>query len=137
EETYYYSGKGYGKAGRSAMNRKEVYGRQWKAASPKGAVVLVHGQFEHSGRYTYAASVLTAGGYHVYSGDLPRHGLSGGLRGHIDRFQHYIDTVASWAAEAREDNPGLPVFLLGHSVGGLIVTRYLQTSGDASSFAGA
>jgi len=117
----------------------ERYRKDWQApASPvKATVVLVHGQGEHSGRYAHVAAALNAAGYDVASGDLPGHGRSGGLRGHIDRFGDYVDVVASWIEDARERRPDAPLFLLGHSVGGLIAARLLQTSPLAGVLSGA
>jgi lysophospholipase len=111
----------------------ELYRRQWVVQSAKSIVVLVHGQGEHCGRYEYAATALNDQGYDVYSGDLPGHGRSGGLRGHIDRFDDYVGAVADWVNEAIRRSEGRPVFLLGHSVGGLIVVRYLETKTAAAA----
>lgn len=122
------------------MNGTKIYRNRWvtETGAGKGAVVLVHGQGEHSGRYEYAAKALNRRGYDVYTGDLPGHGLSGGLRGHIDRFDDFVTVTASWVEEARELTGGKqPLFVLGHSVGGLIVTRYLETAPDTSFLAGA
>ena len=120
--------------GGGSLTRMEtdLYRKRWTVDAARGAVVLIHGQGEHSGRYEHAAAALNAAGYAVYSGDLPGHGRSGGKRGHIDRFEEYIDAAAGWIAEAAELHPGRPLFLLGHSVGGLIAARLLQTRPDAA-----
>ncbi|WP_158299512.1 alpha/beta hydrolase [Paenibacillus antri] len=109
----------------------ERYRKDWPTSTEtpaKATVVLVHGQGEHSGRYAHVAAALNAAGYDVVSGDLPGHGRSGGLRGHIDRFDEFVDVVSSWIEDARSRRPDMPVFLLGHSVGGLVAARLLQTS---------
>jgi len=115
---------------------EHIYRKDWPVEGAKAAVVLVHGQAEHCGRHEYAARALNARGYSVYAGDLPGHGRSGGLRGHIDRFDDYVDTVADWIEDARRREPGLPTFLLGHSVGGLIAARYVETRSEAANLAG-
>ncbi|MDG4656452.1 lysophospholipase [Ectobacillus antri] len=97
---------------------------KWRAEQPKAVVVIVHGAMEHHGRYAELGDKWTANGYHVVMGDLPGHGTSSRNRGHIDSFQEYIDEVLHWIEEAQRER--LPVFLLGHSMGGLIVIRTLQ-----------
>ncbi len=93
----------------------------------KGVVVIVHGAMEHQGRYQWLAEKWNAKGYHVVMGDLVGQGENRGEKpGHIDSFQQYIQQVSSWVDEA--NRYGLPVFLLGHSMGGLIVIRVLELS---------
>ncbi|HZG56577.1 lysophospholipase [Paenibacillus sp.] len=118
----------------------EIYRKDWllDARTPaKATIVLVHGQGEHCGRYAHVAAALNAAGYDVVSGDLPGHGRSGGLRGHIDRFDAFVDVAASWIEAARDRRPETTLFLLGHSVGGLIAARLLQTSPVAGLLSGA
>ena len=118
----------------------EIYRKDWlleDRAQTKATVVLVHGQGEHCGRYAHVAAALNAAGYDVVSGDLPGHGRSGGLRGHIDRFGQFVDVAASWIEAARARRPDAPLFLLGHSVGGLVAARLLQTSPLAGALSGA
>jgi len=119
------------------MNGIEIYHRQWLTeTSGKASIVIVHGQGEHSGRYEYTANALNARGFDIYTGDLPGQGRSGGLRGHVDRYDDYLAAVDGWVREARDRSEGRPLFLLGHSVGGLVVTRYLQTAPDTSFLSG-
>lgn len=119
------------------MNGVMLHRTKWLSeGNSKAAVVLVHGQGEHSGRYAYAAKALNAQGFDVFSGDLPGHGRSGGRRGHIRRFEEYLAALAAWIEEAQEHAAGRPLFLFGHSFGGLIAARYAQTAADASRLAG-
>ncbi|MCI3926830.1 alpha/beta hydrolase [Paenibacillus sp. TRM 82003] len=111
----------------------QVYRKDWMTEAGKAVVVLIHGQGEHCGRYEYVANALGDRGYDVVSGDLPGHGRSAGLRGHIDRFDRYLEMVDGWVGEARGMAEGRPVFLLGHSVGGLIAARYLETRREAEA----
>ncbi|WP_431804447.1 lysophospholipase [Halobacillus andaensis] len=89
-------------------------------------IIVVHGAFEHSGRYTYLVEKLQKDGFHVVIHDLPGQGKSEGLKGHIRSFDDYLHKVKEWVKAA---DPDLPVFLLGHSMGGLIVVRTLQKLG--------
>lgn len=91
----------------------------------KGVIVIIHGAMEHHGRYKWVTQMWLSAGYHVVMGDLPGQGMTTrAYRGHIDSFDEYLDEVKSWIEEAYEYS--LPVFLLGHSMGGLISIRLLQ-----------
>ncbi|WP_347862521.1 alpha/beta hydrolase [Salimicrobium sp. PL1-032A] len=98
--------------------------KEYIAASPKAVIVIVHGAFEHGGRYKTLAENFRADGYSVVVGDLPGQGDEKGKRGHIRHFQQYIDTIEGWVTYAKDAD--LPVFLLGHSMGGLAVIRTMQ-----------
>ncbi|KGX89503.1 phospholipase [Pontibacillus halophilus JSM 076056 = DSM 19796] len=95
-----------------------------EASDGRGTVVIVHGAFEHAGRYHWLAEQWQAHGYNVLYGDLPGQGQSTRRRGHIRSFNEYIEQVSSWVHAAH--GQGGPVFLLGHSMGGLAVIRTLQ-----------
>ncbi len=92
-------------------------------------VVLIHGFGEHSGRYVPVAEVLCAAGFRVTSMDLRGHGRSTGLRrGDVDDFGLLVDDVAALVERTRTDRP---LFLYGHSMGGLAAMRYAER-GDGS-----
>lgn len=95
--------------------------------SPRGAVALVHGAGEHCGRYEHVAGHLNRSGYAMLGQDLPGHGRSPGHRGHISRFDDYLPVVDSLLGRLNELYPDVPQFLYGHSMGGLIAVRWLQT----------
>lgn len=100
---------------------------QWLAADPKGAIVLVHGTGEHYGRYEHVAAFMNERGWSVFTGDLPGWGRASGRRGHIDSFDQYMESVDGWRRTALEaTGEGQPLYMLGHSLGGLIATRYMQ-----------
>lgn len=104
-----------------------LFTRDWLVENPKATIVLIHGASEHSGRYEHVAAYLNQHGYSVRSGDLPGLGQSDGLRGHIDSFAEYIAAAREWVERARNDLPkDQPLFVLGHSLGGLIATRFIE-----------
>lgn len=93
----------------------------WKALKPKAVVVLVHGAGEHHGRYEWVIKKLTENNFYVIAGDLPGQGTNYKIQGHIDSFNEYMETIEAWVNEALALK--LPVFLFGHSMGGLAVIR--------------
>lgn len=99
---------------------------KWEAeGAAKAVIVIVHGAMEHHGRYKWLIQMWRSAGYHVVMGDLPGQGMTTrAFRGHIDSFDEYIDEVKTWLEVAYEYS--LPVFLLGHSMGGLVAIRLLQ-----------
>ncbi len=108
--------------------RGRLTGRRWDAAgTPSHVVLLVHGYGEHTGRYEHVADRLTAAGGVVYAPDHYGHGRSDGERAVVDSVDDMVADLAAVRELAEQENPGLPVVLVGHSLGGLIATRYVQT----------
>jgi len=99
---------------------------KWEAeGEAKAVIVMVHGAMEHHRRYGWLIEMWRTSGFHVIMGDLPGQGMtSRANRGHIDSFEDYIYEVKDWIQAAYRYD--LPVFLLGHSMGGLIAIRLLQ-----------
>ncbi len=111
---------------RGVKNRKIVW-RSWSPAGDqpaKGVVTLAHGYGEHSGRYAYVASRLTAAGYAVYAPDHQGHGRSTGKRGRISLTAAITDLHQMIVTVSKARHPDAPQFLLGHSMGGAIALRY-------------
>jgi alpha-beta hydrolase superfamily lysophospholipase len=102
----------------------------WTVDAPVGVVLLVHGLHEHSGRYAHVAQRLAAAGYATYAVDHPGHGRSPGSRGNIGSMAATVDGVTALAALAADRHPGVPLFVYGHSLGGLIALQYLTGSPD-------
>ena len=85
--------------------------------NPKAAVVIVHGICEHLGRYDSLAAGLLAQGFAVYRFDHRGHGRTGGERGYLNNFNQLADDTNFMVELARKET-GLPVFVIGHSMGG-------------------
>lgn len=102
-----------------------IFFRSWHPETkPRGVVVIVHGFNSHSGYYQWTARQLVDSGLAVYALDLRGRGHSDGERYYIDRFADYVSDVAGMVHIAKSREPGLPVFLLGHSAGGVVSCIY-------------
>jgi alpha-beta hydrolase superfamily lysophospholipase len=101
------------------------YWQGWSVPDPAGVVVLVHGAHEHGGRYAHVAQRLGAAGYASYAPDHPGHGRSPGRRGDIRSLAAAVEGVAQTARAAADRHPGVPLFVYGHSLGGLVALQYL------------
>lgn len=90
------------------------------------AVLLLHGWSDHAGRWLETGEELRHAGYSTYLLHLRGHGRSAGRRGHLSRFSQLLGDLQAFrrVVRARTDAPQV---LLGHSFGGLIVLRYLET----------
>jgi lysophospholipase len=94
---------------------------RWEPAVPATAVVVVaHGFGEHGGRYGNLVERLVPNGWAVYIPDHRGHGRSGGHRAFIDRHAFLLDDLDQVFTRADADHPGVPVVLVGHSMGGNI-----------------
>jgi acylglycerol lipase len=103
----------------------EMYWQAWLPADPPSAIVTIaHGGAEHSGRYAWTAEQLNARGHAVYAIDHRGHGRSGGPRAYVDRIDNAVADLHTLTDLVRERHPGLPLVLLGHSMGGLISLSY-------------
>jgi acylglycerol lipase len=118
------------------VRNAEIYYQGWLPdSSVKAVLLLVHGLGEHSGRYVNHVHYFVPKGYAVYALDHLGHGKSAGEREVIDRFTDYTETLAIFHRMVREWQPEQPLFILGHSMGGLITCAYLLD--HQSEFAGA
>ncbi|MGW7792275.1 alpha/beta hydrolase [Streptomyces tricolor] len=107
--------------------------REWPHPAPRFLALVIHGYGEHAGRYEELAGVLTGHGAAVYAPDHAGHGRSAGERVLIEDFEDVVTDVHTVAELARTARPGLPLVLVGHSMGGLITARYAQRYGDEPS----
>lgn len=107
--------------------RGSIAVHRWDNDSATFVVVLVHGYGEHSRRYDHVAERLIGEGAVVYAPDHAGHGRSEGERALVEDVDDLVADVDQVAGLARSEHPGLPVVVLGHSLGGIIATRYVQT----------
>ena len=103
-----------------------LFVRSWRPdGTARGVVALVPGFNAHSGYYGWAAEQLVASGLAVYAVDLRGRGRSDGERFYVRNFEDYVSDVATLIALAKSREPDLPVFLLGHSAGGVVACLYV------------
>jgi alpha-beta hydrolase superfamily lysophospholipase len=107
------------------------YHQCWLPDSPpKAVLLLVHGLGEHSGRYANLVEHFVPLGYAVYGIDHVGHGRSGGTRVYVERFEDFLAPLTMFCGMVRAQQPGVPIFLVGHSMGGLIGAAYLLDHAD-------
>lgn len=110
-----------------ARGTSHLYTQSWLPnEDARAAIILVHGLGEHSGRYAYLAQHCTERGLAVHTLDHYGHGKSDGQPGFVERFSVYLDGVRALLERVRAAHPGLPLFLVGHSMGGLIAAVFLE-----------
>ena len=98
----------------------QLHLRSWRPQEPKAVVVICHGVNSHSGQYLWTGEQLAAAGFAVYAYDHRGRGKSQGSRFYIDDVREYTDDLGTFIALAKSREPGLRVFLLGHSAGGVV-----------------
>ena len=103
----------------------ELFAKSWgDPQASRAAVVLVHGLGEHCGRYEHVAKAFVSDGLYVLGFDQRGHGRSPGKRGLIPSYDQPLEDLTLALERAQADAPGLPLFLYGHSLGGLEVLHY-------------
>ncbi|MDN5933011.1 MAG: lysophospholipase [Pseudonocardia sp.] len=96
---------------------------------PTGVLLVCHGLGEHSGRYGSVEDALVPDGWAVYGLDHRGHGRSTGRRAHLDRYSDWLTDFDAFRMLVAARHPGLPLFLLGHSMGGQIALAYALDHG--------
>ena len=94
--------------------------------SARGVVLMVHGLGEHAGRYDHVANSLCNWGFKVCAYDQRGHGESTGLPGTLPNSGALLDDLAEVLDNTRQQHPKLPLILLGHSLGGLVASRFVS-----------
>jgi alpha-beta hydrolase superfamily lysophospholipase len=106
-------------------NGLKIFYRSRRPTEPaRGVVIIVPGFNSHSGYYTWVAEQFVRMGLAVYAVDLRGRGQSDGERFYVEAMSDYADDVAGVAAIAKSREPGLPMFVLGHSAGGVTACLY-------------
>lgn len=115
-----------------AKDQQDIFVYQWSPSSDAvGVIQIAHGMAEHAGRYQRFAEYLTGKGFIVYANDHRGHGKTAGSLEKVGFFAqkngwHLVtDDLKQLTDMIAEQNPGLPIFLLGHSMGSLLIRTYL------------
>lgn len=103
----------------TASDGISIFQQAWLPdGAPIAAVMLIHGLGEHSGRYAHVAAALTDAGIAVHALDHRGHGKSDGKRAFVKSYDEFMADLVQFRAQIEARHPGLPLFLLGHSMGG-------------------
>lgn len=104
----------------------KIFARGWEpdTGSPLAVVCLVHGLGEHTLRYIHVAEAFTREGLILFGSDMRGHGNSEGTRGHFPSIEIVMKDIDLLLNQAHQRYPGLPLFLYGHSLGGILVLHY-------------
>ena len=104
----------------------ELFAQAWgpDVVQPRAVACLVHGLGEHTSRYTHVAEAFSKEGVILFGADLRGHGRSGGPRGHINSIEDFMGDIDLLLEQAHSRYLGLPLFLYGHSLGGILVLHY-------------
>jgi acylglycerol lipase len=111
---------------------QNIFFRSWRPTdTPRGVVVVVPGFNSHSGYYAWAADQFAADGLATYALDLRGRGRSDGERFYVEKFADYTSDVERFVTLVRSREPGRPLFLLGHSAGGVVACIYsIENQGE-------
>ena len=102
-----------------------LYYQGWTPdTTPSAILLVVHGLAEHGGRYHNLVNYFVPGGFAVFTPDLRGHGRSEGLRGYVERFSDYTEDIDVFVEFLKGEYPGVPLFMVGHSMGGTIAADY-------------
>ena len=124
----------------ASSNRGTAPALRGGAGAPKAVLQIAHGMAEHAARYARVAERLTAAGYAVYANDHRGHGRTAptpadlGYFADHDGFRRAVRDMVALSERIAQDRPGLPLFLLGHSMGSLFTRAYLFS--DAARLTG-
>ncbi len=114
----------------------KIFFRSWRPEGKSRAVIVIcHGVNSHGGQYVWVAEQLVKSGFAVYALDLRGRGKSEGERFYVENVADYVSDVAGVIKIAKSRDPGAPVFLLGHSAGGVVSSVYtLENQAELTGF---
>lgn len=115
----------------AAFDGATIFHQAWVPDDePKAVVLLVHGLAEHSGRYGHVARALVDAGYAVHALDHRGHGKSSGKRAFVKRYDEFLRDLHQFRTMVEREHGGLPLVVLGHSMGGNIAMEYVLGNQD-------
>jgi len=110
----------------SNQENQSIYYQTWLPDESARAVLLIaHGLNEHCGRYQHLAEYFVKEGYAIFGFDYPGHGKSEGTRSYVKDFSEFTETLLIYIEKIKEWQPNLPIFIVGHSMGGLVGAHLL------------
>lgn len=114
----------------------KIHFRSWQPeGKPRAVLVICHGVNSHGGQYLWPAEQFAKSGLAVYALDLRGRGKSEGERFYVEDVADYVSDVAGTIRIAKSRHPGLPLFLLGHSAGGVVSSTYtLENQAELAGF---
>ena len=111
-------------------SRGRVVLHAWPSAQPRYVALIAHGYGEHAGRYDHVAQHLVDHGAAVYAPDHLGHGLSDGERALVEDVDDLVADLGAVVRSASAEHPARPLVLIGHSMGGIVATRFAQRHGE-------
>jgi acylglycerol lipase len=119
-----------------AVGGLKIFLRSWRPEEkPRAVIVICHGVNSHGGQYIWTAEQFVNAGFAVFALDLRGRGKSEGERFYVENVAEYVSDVAGTVKIAKSRHPGLPVFLLGHSAGGVVSSVYcLENQSELAGF---
>ena len=109
-----------------SSNKTNIFYKALLTQQPHAVLIAIHGWSVHSEQHTKLFASLENKNMALFALDLRGHGKSSGQRGHINKWSNYLDDVYSIYKIASTKYPTTPIFIFGHSMGGLIAARFVQ-----------
>jgi alpha-beta hydrolase superfamily lysophospholipase len=115
----------------TAFDGLSLFHQAWRPdGEPRGAIMLIHGLGEHSGRYQHVAAALVDAGYAVHAIDHRGHGRSEGKRVYVKSYDELMRDLGQFRRHIDAAEPGRPLFVLGHSMGGNLAMGHVLGNQD-------